>query len=162
MWLVGLASVVGSSSHPFGPGAGPWETATPESQGLSSEALHAAEEATASAMGGRVCYVVIKNGRLVYERYRGAGSETRTQSSFSATKSMCASLAGIAVEQGWLSTEDLVANRTANTLLCSAQAAVKHVLTMSGTSPNLPDDPRYSYDTLGISCLNTIQNIVRG
>jgi hypothetical protein len=179
----------------LGPGDGPWEDATPESQGLSTEALNAAEEATNSALGGRVCYVVVKNGecqnmrqqfglvmlpcasglrfsepssqssnsfggclgKIVYERYRGAGNEMRQQSGFSTTKSMCASLFGIAEEQGWASVDDLVSNRTANTLLCSADAQCKHVLTMSGTSPNLPESPRYSYDTFGTTCLNTLQ-----
>jgi CubicO group peptidase (beta-lactamase class C family) len=138
---LGLAHTAAAT---LGPGPGAWEVSTPEAEGLSTEALTAAADATQSALGGRVCYLVVKNGKIVFERYTGAGAETRQQSAFSATKSMCASLFGIAQQQGFVDTELLVSEATPNTLLCSAEAQFKHVMTMSGTSPNLPESPRYS------------------
>jgi hypothetical protein len=44
----------GGGNDTLGPGAGPWEVATPESQGLSTAALWEAEEAIERAVGGRV------------------------------------------------------------------------------------------------------------
>ena len=42
----------------------------------------------------------------------------------------------------------------------NSEATFKNVLTMTGTSPNLPDNPRYSYDTLGINCLDTLTDFI--
>ena len=144
----GAALAATASGQDLGPGVGPWEFATPESQGLSSEELRAADAAIESAMGNRVCYVVAKNGKIVHERYMGSGTVEGIRSAWSVTKSMCASLFGIAEAQGWANTNDLVRERNAGTRLCNTEAQFRHVLTMTGTSPNI-EAPRYSYDTLG-------------
>ena len=94
-------------------------------------------------MSGRVCYVVVKNGKIVHERYMGSGSVDGIRSAWSATKSMCASMFGIAVEQGWADVNDLVRSRNEGTRQCSADAEFRHVLTMTGTSPDM-SSPRYS------------------
>jgi CubicO group peptidase (beta-lactamase class C family) len=158
---VGLAAAVhgAAAQDGLGPGSGPWEVASPESQGLSTAELEAADAATESGMGSRVCYVVVKNGKIVHERYMGSGTESGIRSAWSATKSMCASMMGIAVEQGWASVDDRVADRNEGTRLCNAAAEFRHVLTMTGTSPNI-EEPRYSYDTLGTNCLDTLQDFI--
>lgn len=157
---LGAASCAAAAKNDgFGPGAGAWEVATPESQGLSAALLEAADLATESAMGGRVCNIVVKNGKIVHERYMGAGTEAGIRSAWSATKSMCSSMFGIAVEQGWADVMDRVADRNAGTRLCNDEAEFRHVLTMTGTSPDI-EAPRYSYDTLGTNCLDTLQDFI--
>ena len=56
-----------------GPGSGAWKVATPESQGLDSSALDkAAVEITEAyeALGyTRDCFLVVKNGLIVSEKY---------------------------------------------------------------------------------------------
>jgi CubicO group peptidase (beta-lactamase class C family) len=155
----GAALAATASGQDLGPGVGPWEFATPESQGLSSEELRAADAAIESAMGNRVCYVVAKNGKIVHERYMGSGTVEGIRSAWSVTKSMCASLFGIAEAQGWANTNDLVRERNAGTRLCNTEAQFRHVLTMTGTSPNI-EAPRYSYDTLGTNCLDTLSDFI--
>jgi|EP01047_Picozoa_sp_COSAG01_P012787 hypothetical protein len=156
MALLGAAA---AQSH-LGPGRGAWEVATPESQGLSTEELRAADEATEQGMGNRVCYLVVKNGKIVHERYMGSGTVGGIRSAFSVTKSMCSSLFGIAQQQGWAADTDLVRERNSGTRLCNTDAEFRHVLTMTGTSPNI-ESPRYSYDTLGTNCLDTIQDFLQ-
>lgn len=158
--VVALPAAPTRRREDLGPGAGPWEVATPESQGLSTEELRTAEEAVNGAMGSRVCYLVVKNGKIVFEAYRGAGNQEREQAAFSATKGMCASLFGVAQEQGWASVDDSVVERNGGARLCNQQATFKNVLTMTGTSPDI-NNPRYSYDTLGFNCLDTIADFVR-
>jgi len=152
-------ALVASAAAQYGPGNGPWEVAAPEEFGLSAAALAAADEATEAGMGSRVCNVVVKNGKIVHERYMGSGTEAGIRSAFSVTKSMCASLFGIAVEQGWADVLDLVRDRNSGTRLCNTDAEFRHVLTMTGTSPDI-ENPRYSYDTLGINCLDTLQDMI--
>eukprot|EP01047_Picozoa_sp_COSAG01_P063585 COSAG01_NODE_8264_length_2851_cov_49.640988_1_plen_55_part_10 len=55
--MVALLLAPGAAAQALGPGRGAWEVATPESQGLSADALRAADEATEAAMGSRVCYL---------------------------------------------------------------------------------------------------------
>ena len=56
-----------------------------------------------------------QNGKIVHERYMGSGSVDGIRSAWSATKSMCASMFGIAVEQGWADVNDLVRSRNEGT-----------------------------------------------
>jgi len=153
-----LAASAGARS--MGPGKGPWETATPESQGLSSEELREAEEAVNRNVGGRVCYLVVKNGKIVQETYRGGWSESSTRQAWSATKSQCSSLFGIARQQGWANVNDLIASRNSGTRQCNKEATFKNALQMSGTSPNI-NNPRYSYDTLGTQCLDSLSDFIQ-
>jgi hypothetical protein len=81
-----LAVSISAAAAQLGPGRGPWEVSTPEAEGLSSAALRAADEAVESGMGGRVCYLVVKNGKIVHERYMGSGSESSIRSAWSATR----------------------------------------------------------------------------
>ena len=143
----------------LGPGRGPWEAATPESQGLSSGALQAAEERTNEEMGGdRLCTVVIKNGKLVYEHYRRGHSESALFGAWSATKSLCASLFGVAVEQGWADPGQLVRERNVDVRQCNPDTTFRHVLTMTGTSD--PADPQWWYDGDGDVCLDTLSDFI--
>jgi CubicO group peptidase (beta-lactamase class C family) len=143
----------------LGPGRGPWARATPESQGLSLEALQRAEELTNVEMGeDRLCMVVIKNGKLVYERYRRGHTESSTYGAWSATKSLCSSLFGVAVQQGWADPDDLVRDRNSGTRECNAETTFRHVMTMTGFSD--PSQPEWVYDGDGDLCLDTLADFV--
>jgi len=146
-------------SAQYGPGRGPWQTGRPEDYGLSTSDLDAAESATNSGVSGRTCYLVIKNGVVVYERYRGTGSVTTRRAAYSCTKSMCGSLYGIAVQQGWASVTDKVSDRNRGTRNCNNNALFQHVLTMTGQSSNI-NNPRFSYDTTGTGCLDCISDFI--
>jgi len=159
LFFVGLlACVAGQILH--GPGRGPWRRVSPETHGLSQAALDQAEAQTNANVGGRGCYVVIKNGDLVYERYRGLRGPTTRSAAWSCTKSMCSTLYGIAVEQGWANPNDLVRDRNRGTRQCNRDATFAHVLTMTGQSANIAQ-PRFSYDTTGDNCLDTISDFIQ-
>ncbi len=77
-----------------------WETATPESVGLSSQALQYAQNfatSTGTATGGSGC--VIKNGKLVWSW----GNTTQTYDITSATKSIGSTALGVAIGSGLVS-----------------------------------------------------------
>jgi CubicO group peptidase (beta-lactamase class C family) len=154
-----LALAVDLSASTLGPGRGPWQRASPESQGLSSDLLELAEERTNEEMGGdRLCTVVIKNGYLVYERYRRGHTESSLYGAWSATKSLCPLLYGVAVQQGWADPSDLVRDRNSNTRQCNADTSFRHVMTMTGFSD--PATPEWIYDGDGIACLDTLADFV--
>ena len=60
-----------TSPSALGPGSGPWTSAPAEAHGLSSVALAAAAEAVAGAAPDRHCFLVVKDGVIVHERYFG-------------------------------------------------------------------------------------------
>ena len=137
-----------------GPGAGPWERRTPEELGLDGPALDAAEEYLNEEMGGRQCFMVVKDGYIVKEAYRLGHTESSVRSAASVTKSLCSLMYGMAVEQGWANVEDLVRERNSgNTRQCAADADFRHVLTMTGRSI---DPPLFQYDASGTACLDTV------
>ena len=154
-----LAAAPAEGNGTAGPGSGPWEVATPESQGLSTASLRAAEEAINNAVGGRVCYLVVKNGKIVAERYRNGWDEDRLHEGFSTTKSHCSSLFGIAREQGWAEPGWKVRDHNNGTRQCNAEAEFLNVLTMTGESREL-GNPSFHYDTFGTKCLDTLSDFI--
>jgi len=154
-----FAVVVARGQHD-GPGRGRWEIATPESQGLSSTALREAEERVNYDVGNRSCYLLVKNGKIVYERYRRGRTASTTTELYSHTKSLCSSVFGTAVGQGWASTSDKLIDRDWNVRQCNREATFENVLTMTGQSPDLKN-PTFLYDMTGIDCLDTIQDFIR-
>eukprot|EP00041_Stephanoeca_diplocostata_P015106 m.286268 g.286268 ORF g.286268 m.286268 type:complete len:407 (+) comp19925_c0_seq10:1297-2517(+) len=164
-WIFGVAFVyVGlftTCGGQLGPGSGPWDVVSPESEGLNQEWLETAEEEVNRNLGNRTCFLVVKNGKIVFEKYRRGRTVSGTSEMYSHTKSFCASVFGTAVEQGWASPEERIAQRLKNTRQCNRDASFENVLTMTGQSPNLLW-PTFMYDADGSQCLDTIQDFVTG
>eukprot|EP00940_MAST-03C_sp_MAST-3C-sp2_P003004 g3004.t1 len=99
------------AADPLGPGKGPWLKERPESHGLDPKELSQAREAVFK-IKGRDCFVVIKDGALVYESYGGLfeSSETAHQG-YSMTKTIGALIVGRAEAEGKL---DIDADITAS------------------------------------------------
>ena len=58
------------AANPLGPGSGPWDVEAPSAHGLSEEQLRQAwTELRDHKSLGRDCFVLIKDGALVYEGY---------------------------------------------------------------------------------------------
>jgi len=157
LFLIGTA-VLGQG--PVGPGKGRWEVVTPESQGLSGPALARAEERINNEVGNRTCYLLVKNGKIVFEKYRRGAVASTVSELYSHTKSLCASVFGVAVGQGWASPKDKLIERDWNTRQCNREAQFENVLTMTGQSADL-QNPTFLYDSSGLDCLDTIQDFIR-
>lgn len=157
--LAVAATLALGANAQMGPGRGEWVVSSPESHGLSSAALQNAANEHLNSMSNRKCYIAIKNGEIVHEEYRNGGSISSTSAGWSTTKSSCAALYGIAIQQGWADVEDFVKDRNSGTRRCNNDAQFKHVLTMTGRSSNL-DNPTFSYDTLGTQCLDNIADFI--
>ncbi|MGA0607859.1 serine hydrolase domain-containing protein [Phenylobacterium sp. VNQ135] len=138
-----------------GPGAGPWRPARPEDHGLSASALEAAA-ARIGATGERQGLVIIRHGRLVFERYwetpyARATPEWRNVS-FSAGKSFGATMVGRAITEGLLKLDDLAARyHPPERSGLKPDVTIRHMLTMtsggtlnvkpSSVPPRRLDDP---------------------
>ena len=93
-----------------GTGAQPaesWPVATPQSVGLDAERLSEMERAISAGDFQKITSVaIVRNGKLVYERYFvGADAETR-HNTRSTTKTVTGMLVGIAIDRGLLSGVD--------------------------------------------------------
>ncbi len=91
--LIGLqASVL--AANPLGPGIGPWAVEAPERHGLTRASLEqAADELFDQESLGRGCFLIVKDGAIVFERYAN-GYEDGAHPGYSMTKSLGALLIG--------------------------------------------------------------------
>ncbi|HWR54742.1 MAG TPA: serine hydrolase, partial [Bryobacteraceae bacterium] len=91
-----------------------WQTSTPEAEGMRTAKL---EEADAwlrqragllpgSEGGNRYSFLVVRNGRIVFERYYNGASAGDALHVASVSKSLLSGLAGIAVGQGIISLDE--------------------------------------------------------
>ncbi|MBU1099593.1 MAG: beta-lactamase family protein [Bacteroidetes bacterium] len=82
-----------------------WEESTAVDQGIQADKLEAAFS-RAEMIGSIDGLVIVKNGYLIREAYYNGYSETRDHNVYSVSKSFLSAIAGIAIEQGYLTLED--------------------------------------------------------
>jgi CubicO group peptidase (beta-lactamase class C family) len=97
------------AAEPLGPGRGPWATGLPEHAGLDPELLEAARDyidrklpTTVEGLPKRDCFLVAKDGVIVYEWYHSDLFNKIADHGQSMTKTVGALIAGWAVTQGML------------------------------------------------------------
>lgn len=128
----------------FPPASGTWKTLSPDSLGWSNTALtdlysYLADKKTKA-------FLIIKDGRIVTEKYFGTFKQDSVWYWASAGKTIVASLVGIAQQEGKLSLSDKTSKYlgTGWTTLPSAKEdliTIRHHLTMStGLRPTVDDD----------------------
>ncbi len=81
-----------------------WERATAREAGFVPARLR--EVTREARAAGSSCFVVVRDGRLVVERYWGGGSPTIAKAAFSVTKSVASTLVGLAQDDGDLDIDD--------------------------------------------------------
>jgi CubicO group peptidase (beta-lactamase class C family) len=131
-----------------GPGAGPWQQASPADHGLSVTALATAAEKV-GGIAGRQGLVVVRNGYIVYEQYwandyQEAKPEFRNVT-FSAGKSWGSAMVGRAVTQGLIGIDDLVEDyHPVTDSGLRPGTTIRHLLTMTsgGTLLHKPSSVR--------------------
>ena len=138
LWvLAGCAGAPGGVAPPPAPDwpiAG-WRRATPESQGIDSDALAGIFDAVREQRAAVHSLLVVRNGRLVLEAYFYPYSGTTVHDVASVTKSITATLTGIAIDRGDLAGVDArvladlfpAAGRDAR----KDRVTVEHLLTMT-------------------------------
>lgn len=111
---MGLAGwVLALAADPLGPGSGPWVVEDPAAHGLDADLLAAAAKYIAdhskanstptwNSTSSRDCFVVIKDGALVYEHYSSEAYNSTAHPGHSMTKTMGALIAGWAATYGGL------------------------------------------------------------
>ena len=109
-----LASFVGCSVDGSGAQSSPlqwpgdtWKTASPESQGMSSELLEQARRYAFAEGRNTQSLLVVRNGVIVGEWYADDCSEVTPATSWSTAKSVVSALIGIAVERGEIANIDI-------------------------------------------------------
>ncbi|WP_163339502.1 serine hydrolase [Desulfopila sp. IMCC35008] len=130
-----------------------WRTASPESQGMSSEVLSDMLDALWKNEYKIDSIIVIRNGRLVLESYKYPAGPHFKHQIYSCTKSISSALIGIAVEKGYIGSVD----RSLLEFFPEKSATIgetnkrnitlKHVLTMA-TGLKCEDTKAYDYKGL--------------
>ncbi|MET0338545.1 MAG: serine hydrolase [Caulobacter sp.] len=131
----GVKHVPTSAVAQRGPGRGPWRPADAATHGLSVQALDRAADALGVAQE-RHGPVIIRGGRLVYERYYANAwhrADPRWRNvSFSSGKSWGATLVGRALTQGRLKLDDLASDyHPARVSGLQPRTTIRHLLTMT-------------------------------
>ncbi|MGH6689424.1 MAG: serine hydrolase domain-containing protein [Gammaproteobacteria bacterium] len=84
-----------------------WPVASPSSVGLDPPALDALARRIAEGQHGQIdAFLVIRNGKLVFERYFGGYNPYTLHTLQSATKSVTSTLIGIAIDRGAIASVD--------------------------------------------------------
>ena len=83
-----------------------WEASTPEMQGMDPAKLMIADEFVRQRLPDAYSLLVVRNGYLVFEKYYAKGHPDRYAVVHSVTKSVMATLIGIALEKGYLKNVD--------------------------------------------------------
>ena len=109
----------------------PWETATPRQVGLDDELL--AEAASNVGLSARAAsFLVIRHGKLVFERYFNGSDAAEANTLASLSKSILSLLVGTAVDRNELTPDTPISRFLPNDLLPRDDGlTVRHLLTMS-------------------------------
>jgi CubicO group peptidase (beta-lactamase class C family) len=131
-----------------------WPISTPESKGLSTTQLDQASDAIVKNASLRYCFTVIKDGELVYDQ-NYFSRVNRTYTAYSVTKTLTATLIGIAQSQGYLSVNDKIGDwldELPNGM--NPDATIRSVMGQVAQSEPLGTDFKYNsgsvIDTLGL------------
>ncbi|GMQ80598.1 MAG: serine hydrolase [Rhodothermia bacterium] len=114
----------------------PWKTASPGDIGLSSSVLSAAAAKAARNLRFR-SLLVVKDGRLVFERYFNGSTESELTDVRSVTKSVVSTLVGIALDKGHITDlDESIGNALASRVEILPEyvdnITIRDLLTMSG------------------------------
>jgi CubicO group peptidase (beta-lactamase class C family) len=82
-----------------------WSVSTPEAQGLDRAKLGAGADALANNRTVQ-SLVIVRNGKIAYERYFSGGGVAKSNNIYSASKSMVQALLAIAVKKGFVASLD--------------------------------------------------------
>jgi CubicO group peptidase (beta-lactamase class C family) len=135
------------------PGA-EWAVDTPEHHGLDRAALNRAADRIRWTLI-RYCFLVIKEGYLVYERYYFGDKNTRHRA-FSLTKSLGSALVGVAVTRNLIRLDDPVSAYLEPPDNMHPNATIRHVL--SQVSENRPLGSSFNYNSKDV--VNTLGRII--
>jgi len=127
------ANIVASDYFP----GNEWRTATPESQGISSEALTKMLDAIWQKNYTIDSITIIRNGYVVLDAYKRPNKPQNKHILYSCSKSVISALIGIAIDKGYIKSVDqpilnFFPERTAENLdQRKKNMTLKHVLTMA-------------------------------
>lgn len=82
------------------------DISTPEKEGLDSQILTKADDAIQKTMPSVMSFMVVRHGRIVYEKYYRGNNQNSLVVVYSVTKSVISALIGIAIRNSYLSSVD--------------------------------------------------------
>lgn len=131
-----------------------WDLGTPEEHGLKVDELNAAS-AKVGKVSTRYCFLVIKDGFLVHEKYYSGDQNTR-HIAYSVTKTLSSAMVGVAYTKGLIDLDDPISQYTSIPWGMNANATVKHVL--SQTAESSPPGSGFSYNSTAV--INSLGTVV--
>lgn len=149
--IVPVGAQVQPGQRAYWPTAG-WQGATPESRGMDPTMLDAADARVHNELPYLTSLLAVRGGDIVFESYYGELAQEETVQIWSATKSVTATIVGIAVAEGLLTLDqtvgDLLPDRLPPTAdPRAASVTVEQLLTMtSGFAWTSATDFQFAFD----------------
>lgn len=154
------------AADPLGPGAGLWEVETPEAHGLSTVGLQVAKDylfdKSAHDVRGqthRDCFMVIKDGALVFEEYSSDTYNHTVHQGYSMTKTLGALIAGHSATHLGL---DIDADITEVYGVRSPKrypVTSRQIMSQALAGKDAPGE-NWEYDAVGIEWINHMARVV--
>lgn len=126
------------------------ETADPSKHGLSESDIDKIKD-NINDLPNLKSLLVLRNGKLIYEKHDDSEKEVKPHHVWSITKSMISLLVGIAIDDGYLESEELLIKPyfldcySMNHDVRKDKITIKHALAMT-TTLNFTDNNNWSYD----------------
>jgi len=130
------------------------DTSTPEQEGLDSQILTKADDAIQKTMPSVLSFMVVRHGRIVYEKYYRGNNQDSPVVVYSVTKSVISALTGIAIREGYLAniaqklTDIFPQYFNGNSDPRKREITLKHLLTMTA-GLEVADDEAWMKSTDG-------------
>lgn len=147
-----LFVAMSSAADPLGPGAGPWSVELPSDQ-ATRDRLEQGKQWLYSNARTRNCYVVVKDGAIIYE----AGNPDSAHTAYSMTKTLGALLMGSGVQNHNV---DIDASTTKYGVPSPVRYDVTTRQIMSQTVAGKWAGEKWEYDTVGSNWLKALPTIL--
>ena len=123
-----------------------WETAAPGEMGLDAARLEAAAD-EAGLSDNLASMLVIRHGKLVFERYFNGSDGSQANNVHSLSKSILSVVTGIAISEGLLDLDASIADILPPDLVgANGDLTVRNLLTMSGGLELKEDEGEYDWE----------------
>lgn len=100
-WLATIACSDSTAPSRLG-----WPTAAPDAVGIIADSLDAADKHIKNDLPNVNAFLVLRRGKLVYEKYYHGTTRSTLNSTRSITKSVTSAMTGIAISHGWIASID--------------------------------------------------------
>lgn len=150
-------------AEPPGPGGNDWTVEAPEQHGLTMASVKAGASHVfddVKSIQERNCFLVVKDGTLIYEEYRPNEYKDKAHEAYSMTKTMGALVAGWAYTHKGLDIDADITKKYGVPSPKPYPVTSRQIMSQALSGNDGPGE-KWEYDASGVKWINTMAEVVR-